>query len=193
MKQWLGAYHTELLNLAKAKYVKNGHAYHNWDHILFCLNEHAEHASSFVAPTEAFAALLFHDAIYDTHAKDNEIKSARFSSRVLHKYGFALPFTLHVSNSIVVTDHKTPTTSFDQDLTCDIDMSILGQDRMLFNAYCAGIAKEWSWVAPSAYVTGRKQFLEGLLGAKPIFRTPNYASLEAKARDNIRYAIRALK
>ena len=60
-------------------YSSPDRAYHNLAHIQACLSEFEAVRSLASNPTAMQTAIWFHDVIYDTHAHDNEERSADFA------------------------------------------------------------------------------------------------------------------
>src|SRR5262245_35431616 len=110
----------------KEAYSESWRAYHNLTHIGHCLSEFAN-AKSLAQSAEAIeAAIWFHDLVYDTHAKDNEERSAEFGREVLTEGGLPEAFARKVTSLILATKHNHAPTAHDEALMVDIDLSILG-------------------------------------------------------------------
>lgn len=60
----------------RRRYAEPGRAYHNWRHIEELLAQFDAHAGQIEHPLAFRFAILFHDAIYDPRAADNEARSA---------------------------------------------------------------------------------------------------------------------
>jgi hypothetical protein len=63
-----------LVERVSARYAEPHRRYHTWAHVLACFD--ARDCITRAALPEVDLALLFHDAIYDPLAKDNEARSA---------------------------------------------------------------------------------------------------------------------
>lgn len=61
--------------------------YHTMNHIWHCLNELSEVMYDLYCPVAVEAAIYFHDIIYNTHANDNESKSALYAIDTLARWG----------------------------------------------------------------------------------------------------------
>jgi predicted metal-dependent HD superfamily phosphohydrolase len=62
--------------------------------------------------------------------------------------------------------------SEDAKLLTDIDLSILGADPARFDEYEEQVRKEYEWVAPEAFRTGRGRILAQFLGRPAIYSCP---------------------
>jgi predicted metal-dependent HD superfamily phosphohydrolase len=148
-----------------AAYEDPSRAYHNLDHIADCLVRFDEHIHLAINPVTVEFAIWFHDIVYDTHAADNEERSAVVAAEFLS----ATSHGPAVAALILATRHDGQPGTADASLLCDIDLSILGRAPAVYDAYAIAIRQEYSWVPPEDYAKGRTQVLEGFLGRPSIF------------------------
>ncbi len=133
-------------------------------------------------------AAWFHDAVYDSRAKDNEEQSARLAHATLASWGFGDAALMHVERLILATK----THELDQDdpsgaLLLDADLAILGRGPAEYTAYSRAIRQEFAWVSEEDYRAGRGRVLRGFLERPTIYRTPPLRDIwEAQARENLR-------
>jgi len=168
--------------------------YHNPQHLLDCLKEFEEVRASASSPLTVSLGLWFHDAVYDTRANDNELKSSKYMKRVLSDLGVSCEILDSTKKIILVTDHKTPVENKDEALAVDSDLSIFGKPEGVFEDYDKNIRLEYSWVPEEAYRTRRKQVLRSFLDRPWIYYTrPFREKYEEKARDNLERAIKDLE
>ncbi len=176
-----------------AQYSESHRAYHTLAHIEQCLNELEQTRQLADNPDAVELALWYHDAIYDTKAKDNEEKSAKLLAEVMKD---ALPnnFIMYVVNLIMATKHTTIPTYPDIKLVVDIDLSILGQPENIFDEYEQQIRKEYEWVPEDAFVAGRSGILKSFLGRLFIYSTGFFRTkYETQARQNIARSLARLQ
>jgi predicted metal-dependent HD superfamily phosphohydrolase len=75
-------------------------------------------------------------------------------------------------------------------LVLDCDMAILGESQRRFESYERQIRQEYRSVPEILYLTGRRNFLQGLL-KRPIYHSTFFSSrLELQARQNIQRALK---
>ncbi|HEY4241391.1 MAG TPA: hypothetical protein VGM88_16330 [Kofleriaceae bacterium] len=173
-----------------ARYSEPHRAYHTLSHIAAMLAWFDSLA--WTDPASVYLAILFHDAIYDPLAKDNEARSADLARSLVS----ASP---RVCDLILLTSRHGSLSPADvsDDLDAahflDVDTSILGASPAAFDAYDAGVAFEYSVVPPAAYLAGRRAFLSNLLSRPRIFLSSHFhALLDAPARANLRRALARL-
>jgi predicted metal-dependent HD superfamily phosphohydrolase len=143
-----------------------------------------------VHPDELRWALLFHDAIYDTRRHDNEERSAAWACQVMTGLGRPEDEKARVRGLILATAHAREPATSDEALLLDIDLSILGADAALFDAYDASIRAEYEWVPDDQYRQARAQVLSSFLGRERLYHTAAYrARFEATARRNLQRAM----
>jgi predicted metal-dependent HD superfamily phosphohydrolase len=176
--------------LVKA-YADPGRYYHNLDHLAAVLTE-------LDAPGEELRPLVelavwFHDAVYDPRASDNEERSARWAESACTAWG--LPSAEEVGRLIRATrTHEAAQDDVNAQLLLDADLAILGADEAAYDAYAAGIRKEYAWVPEEDYRKGRTRVLEGFLRRDRIFRRERaYGEYESRARRNLAREIVLLK
>jgi predicted metal-dependent HD superfamily phosphohydrolase len=124
-----------LLEHVFARYAEPHRRYHTWTHILACLE--ARQQITEAALPEVDLALLFHDAIYDPLANDNEVRSARLlveegrrawiDERLLQRAQVLVAATKHGGPSVAETEEAC--------IVADADLSILGSEWATFAEY----------------------------------------------------------
>jgi predicted metal-dependent HD superfamily phosphohydrolase len=132
-------------------------------------------------------AAWFHDAVYDTHAQDNEENSADLAAALLPEFAQIQ----EVRNLILCT--KTHQ-AFDAEskILLDADLAILSAEPEHYQNYAAAIRKEYFWVTNEDYRIGRLRVLEGFLHRDRIYYTPKMHAKEAIARRNLEAELRQL-
>ncbi|MBP7708623.1 N-methyl-D-aspartate receptor NMDAR2C subunit [Candidatus Pacearchaeota archaeon] len=176
------------------KYSEKDRYYHNIEHVVACLREFKEVEALAEHPSEIKAGLFSHDSIYDTHAANNEIKSAQYMRKGLQRIGFQNDFIERAGRIVLVTDHKTQVENIDEALTVDIDLSIFGKPTEIFNDYDKKIRQEYSWVPWDQYCAKRAQVLRSFLDRPQIYHTDYFRQkYEDKARMNLGRTIHDLE
>lgn len=176
------------------RYNEPHRAYHNFAHIQQCLLEFdsARHLAS--SPDAIELAIWFHDAIYDTRAKDNEERSAELAVSVIHPSDLSGSLHRTVSNLILATKHTVVPGDQDAALVVDVDLSILGQPVKRFDEYERQIRDEYDWVEPKVFAEGRSKVLEMFLNRPRIYSTKFFfQKYEVKARENLARSMAQLK
>lgn len=175
------------------RYREPHRACHNFDHIGHCLAEFEAVRKLAELPDAVELAIWFHDAAYDTHAKDNEEQSAHLAAQFLDEARVDPKLVSAVVSLILATKHTAPPTSPDAALLVDIDLAILGQPRERYARFEEEIRSEYSWVALAEFAAGRGTILGGFLGRPAIYSTDSFCRRnEATAKDNLRWAIAPL-
>lgn len=173
--------------------------YHGIEHIEALLTLAGEYRALLSDPQAVEAAIWFHDAIYDSQAKDNEAQSAEFARRRL---GDKLePARLdRIATMILATaKHELPELKSaaalrDAELFLDMDMSILGAAPDVFDRYEAAVRKEYAWVPQAAWIAGRSAVLRSFLDRPFIYLSKEFQDrFEAQARENIRRSLSNLE
>lgn len=180
-----------------AAYSQPQRSYHNLRHIHDCLQQLDLAIAAGVdcpRPDEVEAGIWFHDAVYDSHAADNERQSADWALRNLTRAGVDQDVAQRVAALIEATRHDCQPDSPESRLLLDIDLSILGREPAVFAEYDRQIRAEYGWVPQEAYREGRAKILAGFLTRPAIYQTAHFRErYERQARLNVAAAIGALR
>jgi predicted metal-dependent HD superfamily phosphohydrolase len=152
-----------------ARYREPHRAYHTLQHLEECFASFDGAPGLAERPGELLVGLWYHDAVYDTHASDNEAASARLAKEVLRSVGAS------------------------QALIGDIDLAILGAPPSRFDEYEDQIRKEYVWVPGPLFDHNRARILRQFLARPAIYMTAHFgARFEAQARVNIQRSLTRL-
>jgi predicted metal-dependent HD superfamily phosphohydrolase len=183
----------ELLSELVARYAEPHRAYHTLQHLRECFVQLETVADLAEHLAEVQLALWFHDAIYDTHAHDNEEQSARWARTALVAAGVGREAAERVEDLVLATRHVATPIGTDARLLVDIDLSILGADGARFSEYERQIRQEYAWVPEAIFRERRTRVLTGFLERPTIYSTPRLAGrLEQPARANLSRSLRDL-
>jgi predicted metal-dependent HD superfamily phosphohydrolase len=177
-----------------ARYGEAGRHYHGLGHIEALLGLMRDHGRALSDPEVVEAAIWFHDAVYDTRAKDNEAQSAALAALLLKDRLAPARLAAVVAMIEATASHRVPAIgSEDAALFLDMDLSILGEAPAVFDAYEQGVRLEYRWVPDDRWRQGRAAVLAGFLDRPRIFHTDIFGDrYEAPARDNIRRSLARL-
>ena len=177
----------------KQAYETPPRPYHNFTHIAHCLDEFQTVRRLAANPQALQWALWFHDAIYDSKAKDNEQLSAELATHAAFDAGLPSAFTELVARLILATKHTTSPEPGDETLITDIDLAILGQPPNRFDEYEHQIREKYDWVDNAAFAHGRSAVLGSFLARPTIYQTQWFSQkYEQQARRNLTRALEKL-
>ena len=172
-------------------YSKKSRHYHNLNHLTEMITEFDAHVTKLKYPNEVLYSIFYHDYIYNSSRKDNELKSAEFAIKILPKesiIGSKVVFDMILATK----DHQCHGVE-DEKWLIDFDLKILSKDWEAYQIYFQQIRKEYSIYPDFLYKPGRKKALEHFLENDFIFQTTAFRNLyEAKARENIKREIEYL-
>ncbi|WP_421913265.1 hypothetical protein [Mesorhizobium sp.] len=179
-------------------YVAEGRHYHGLAHIEAMLAL-CRYYSVLLDDVEAVdAAIWFHDAIYDSRAKDNEARSAALAEKELAGRADTKRIDRIKAMIVATATHELPpfgdTNALrDAALFLDMDLSILGAAPAAFDAYESAVRREYGWVEEPMWRAGRGAVLKTFLAREHIFHTEEFRQrFEAQARHNIARSLQAL-
>jgi predicted metal-dependent HD superfamily phosphohydrolase len=186
--QGLGAHGDGLavFNLLAGAYAEPTRAYHTAKHIEECLA--LFDASRMLArrPDEVEAAIWFHDAVYEADRADNEDQSAELARTSLCEAAVDPERAERVAALVLATRHETTPQEPDAALLCDIDLSILGRPREVFDLFERQIRQEYASVPEQVYRRRRSVILRGFLNRPSIYQTAWFRErYENRARENL--------
>jgi len=173
--------------------------YHNLRHIEAMLALTEDYRASLHDPEAVEAAIWFHDAIYDSKAKDNEAQSAALAEKSLAGRTDAERLSRISAMILATATHQLPSRDDpaalrDASLFLDMDLSILGAVPATFDAYERAIRREYAWVEEPMWRAGRGAVLTTFLARPHIFHTEEFRQrFEPQARQNMARSLEALK
>jgi len=174
----------------RAAYAEPHRAYHDAAHIAELLRwfDVVADEVGWDDPVAVYLAILFHDAVYDPLAKDNEARAANLAQ--LHGASERTAALIRLTarhGALAPGDVDRDAAHF-----LDADTAILGAAPAVFDAYDAAIAREYAAVPAAQFRTGRGRFLAGLRARPRIFLSELFhARLDAAARANLARAAAA--
>jgi predicted metal-dependent HD superfamily phosphohydrolase len=183
-----------LLERLAVRYAEPHRRYHTWSHILACLD--ARHRITDARLPDVDLALLFHDAIYDPLAVDNEVRSAELLVEDGRR-GWIDERVLQRARALVLATRYGGDTSPEETeeacIVTDADLSILGAERSTFEQYERQVREEYARIAGATYAAGRSAVLRGFLARPVIYATrPGQRLWEARARENLEASLALL-
>lgn len=176
--------------LLDKNYSKKNRHYHNWIHILAMLKSWDLYIDKLENPVEVLLAIYYHDVIYVSTRKDNELKSAQLVISELQS--FSEIDTSTIFDLILCTQNHQAKTN-DQRWMVDFDLQILGRDWEFYEAYFKQIRREYRIYPNFMYKSGRKKALVHFLEKEVIYQTETFRTqYEKQARENIQTEISLL-
>ncbi|RWQ36992.1 MAG: hypothetical protein EOS21_23090 [Mesorhizobium sp.] len=182
-----------------ALYRAEGRHYHSLAHIEAMLALAGHYRASLHDPEAVEAAIWFHDAIYDSRAKDNEAKSAALAEKKLSGRTDAQRLGRITAMIIATATHELPhfgdeNAVRDAALFLDMDLAILGATPNAFDAYEQAVRREYGWVEEPMWRAGRSAVLKSFLARPHIFHTEEFRQrFEPQARQNMARSLKALE
>ena len=182
-----------IYNDLRSHYRESHRAYHTFEHIKACFYHLDNIILSLENPFCVELALWFHDIIYDPKSASNELDSAEYASVQLQKLNLSTKLIKQVHSLILLTAHPSYPQTSDEKILIDIDLSILGADRAVFDRYERNIRKEYKWVDNQTYRAERAKLLKQFLKQSSIYQTSHFIeSQEQQAQKNIQYLLQKL-
>ncbi len=177
----------------RTAYGEKHRHYHTGRHIDACLAHLDDCLAQAQRPREIELALWFHDAVYRPLAGDNERRSADWASRFLLSSAVQGEVVDRVDQLIMATRHDQPTSTSDEALLLDIDLSILGAAPTVYEQFEHAVRREYRWVPWPLYRRKRAAILQGFLQRHTIYRNELFRSVrEEQARSNLQRALARL-
>ncbi|WP_026730350.1 HD domain-containing protein [Flavobacterium denitrificans] len=177
-------------NLEKA-YSKKSRHYHNLTHLKEMIESFETYRDQLQNPDEILFSIFYHDFVYSSSKKDNELKSAKYALAVLPK-NLDLNKQL-IFDAICATQQHQQNAIEDINWLIDFDLKILAKDWEDYKIYFEQIRKEYRIYPDFLYKPGRAKALKHFLENEFIFQTDEFRNLyEEKARANIEKEIALL-
>jgi predicted metal-dependent HD superfamily phosphohydrolase len=168
------------------RYGEPHRAYHTLDHIAHALEEFEAVRGQAGSPDAVEWAIWYHDAVYDTHAFDNEERSAELALQAAARASVRPEVAAQAVRHILASRHREPPEDADGRLFVDADLAILGQPWDRFAAYEEGIRREYRWVPSWLFRRRRRALLRAFLARPFLYVTPHFRKkYETRARQNL--------
>lgn len=163
--------------------------YHTQEHLAAMMRLLGE-----ASPALQFA-VWFHDAVYDTHAADNEERSVALAEEMLPALYIPADVRAETGRLIMLTKrHSTSAEDSDGCRLLDADLAILGAPTDEYERYARAIRQEYEWVPVDDYRRGRRRVLETFLQRPALYFTDAMREQrEDRARENLRREIASLE
>jgi predicted metal-dependent HD superfamily phosphohydrolase len=177
------------------RYKEPHRFYHTWGHIQHSLDElNRVEAEGLVRdPYLLEWAIFHHDAIYSIKwSKANEDLSARMA---MIGTTIKIADREKIERLILFTDPTMPPAKYrDEQLMQDIDRTILGSDREVYEYYASHIRMEYLWVDHKVFNEGRIAILQSFLDKDDIYLVDFFKKrYEERARWNLQREINSLR
>ena len=174
------------------KYTGRNRYYHNLKHLGAMMDEVLRFKASIEQLSVLKLSIFYHDIIYNPLRKDNELRSAERMKSRLSKLGVATDTINRSFDQILLTKGhqlKESSTS-DDEYFLDFDLTVLGEDWLVYAEYAKQIRKEY-WIFPAkTYKEGRKKALASFLNRESIYFTPAFRETkEEQAQANLQREI----
>lgn len=175
-----------LFNKLVDLYSAEGRYYHTIRHIQAMLEFLERHKDKIENFDSVFLATWYHDAVYDSKSKSNELDSAEMMKQDMASLALPEEIVDSIYELIMATQkHEKKTTEEDESLFLDADLSILARPPHVYAIYYENIRKEYAWVSEEDYKTGRRNVLQSFLNRQKIYFSDTMAGNESIARKNI--------
>ena len=171
--------------------------YHTLHHIQALLEQFDGIKDQLKQPESVLLAIFYHDVIYQTQDKPAMCNERQSAAYFIAELGGFLPIDLQnrVVELIIATEKHELADTNDSDMAyfLDMDLRILGQTDLVYQAYCQQIRLEYQHVAKVLYNFSRKKALKRFLDRKRLYFTERFSTqYEQQARQNIKSEIKTL-
>jgi predicted metal-dependent HD superfamily phosphohydrolase len=161
--------HHDVRDALLAAYDEPSRGYHDTLHLTEVLDRLDDLAAAGVAFDRDLAVLAawFHDAVYDGE-RDAEERSAVWAEEDLA----GTPYADEVARLVRLTEtHDPATDDAAGQALCDADLAILASPRERYDAYVAGVRREYAHISDADFASGRAAVLRDLTGREQLFHT----------------------
>lgn len=171
-------------NVLEKAYSNKSRHYHNLTHIAAMIESFETYHDQLQNPNEILFSIFYHDFVYLSSKKDNELKSAEFALAILPEN--TMLDKQFVFDAICATQQHKHNETEDINWLIDFDLKILARDWDDYKIYFEQIRKEYRIYPDFLYKPGRAKALKHFLENEFIFQTDEFRKLyEEKARMNI--------
>lgn len=175
-----------LWNEIERAYAGKKRLYHNMGHLEHLYTQLQPVRERLEDEDAVWFALFYHDLVYKVRQHDNEEKSAQRAQACLSALGFPVERIERCVAHILATKGHAGSNDPDTNLFTDADLSILGQEENMYEAYCKAVRKEYAIYPDLLYRSGRRKVVRHFLEMARIYKTDYFFErLESTARKNL--------
>jgi predicted metal-dependent HD superfamily phosphohydrolase len=190
-ERWPLTHHHAERDLLLSAYSDPARGYHDRLHLTEVLDRIDELGEPTVAVdgTALRLAAWFHDGVYDG-LRGDEDRSAIWAEDALADTAYAA----EVARLVRLTEHHDPAPDdVAGQVLCDADLAILAAERSRYDAYVAGVRRDYAHISDADFAIGRAAVLRDLNARDRLFHTA-YAveRWEPAARANLAAELAAL-
>ncbi|KAM9970338.1 hypothetical protein ACTFIR_002193 [Dictyostelium discoideum] len=178
-------------NIINERYNEKQRFYHNLTHINELLNLEEQFNCKLKKSEVIQWSIWFHDIIYDPTRSDNEEQSAKLFIDFSNEVKLSDQVISDVNKYILATANHTKVKSDEEKDTdllyfLDMDLSILGTEESVYNAYSDAIKKEYSHIPDDKYRIGRSKILQSFVdaGYESLYKTNEFKEIYGKKAIN---------
>ena len=184
-----------LLADLRARHGNAGRAYHDWRHVEEMLALHREVEGMLCDPDAVLLAILFHDAVYDPGAPDNEERSAELLREQAEGHHPAATMERAARMVLATIRHELPEAIDESERAdmahfLDMDLARLGAPPERFADYGRQIRREHPHLAEDEFRAARMAALRRFAEREHIYLSDwGRARFEKQARKNLAAAL----
>ena len=179
----------------KTHYNSKSRHYHNLSHIYNMLLQIEVLESSIINYDLCRFTIWYHDIIYKSTKKNNELKSAEFAKNRLKPLDLDEK-SIEIVQKLIKSTQKHELVLRENDdnaYVLDLDLSILGSNWDTYKKYTDNIRKEYAIYPDFMYRPGRKKVLSHFLNRDTLYFTDYFRNkYENQARENLKREIELL-
>jgi predicted metal-dependent HD superfamily phosphohydrolase len=168
-ERWPLAEHDDVREALLAAYADPTRGYHDTLHlteVLDRLDELDTAGAGFDRVVTGLSA-WFHDSVYDGE-RDAEERSAVWAEEALA----GTPYAAEVARLVRLTEtHDPGPDDLAGQALCDADLGILAAPRDRYDAYVAGVRREYAFLGDADFAAGRAAVLRDLAARERLFHT----------------------
>ncbi len=175
------------------KYGKKGRAYHNLSHIYSFLKTFDQSTLQKNYTIVFEWSIWMHDLVYNPLKKNNELKSAKKTKKLLGKYLSEQQITEIYEIILSTARHQLYYQEDHHKLFLDIDLAIFASERTTYQKYTEAIREEYRMFPNFLYKKGRRGVLNHFLDRENIYFTSHFQNhFEDIARENLNWELDTL-
>ncbi len=171
------------------EYIDNSRGYHSIVHIGKMIEDLHRYFPAHADDYELKMAILYHDAVYEAGAVDNEFRSAvAFKEDMESRFDNIKDGPIREVQRLIMLTKNHVTTPEDRigAVLIDLDLAGLGKSRDVYIMNSKLVKQEYLGITDEQWKFGRIAFIDSFVARGNIYQTPEgRANWEIQARDNL--------